>query len=130
MIHVQIASQITPTGVDGIRWVLVEASATPAGAAPPPAVTLAAAVAAAQTPAREAGVRQQLSLALLKAAVLGLGLGSALWAAQTWLGPTTVPWLAPTAQPRPTEGPGGTAAPMPLAPAAPASAPLVTAELR
>lgn len=134
MIHVQIASQVTATGVDGVRWVLVDGGGAPAVAPAPPAAVLAA---AAEAPTREASARSQVSLALLKAAVLGLGLGTALWAGQAWLGPTTVPWLAPSnaagpaQRPVPTDSPAGVR-PMPLpTPAAPAaSAPLVTAELR
>jgi len=136
MIHVQIASQVTADGVDGIRWVLVDGGSAPAVAAPPPAALLAA---AAEAPTREASARSQVSLALLKAAVLGLGLGTALWACQVWLGPTTVPWLAPSnaagpaQRPVPTDSPADRPTgvrPMPTPNAPAASAPLVTAELR
>lgn len=132
MIQVQIASQVTANGVDGIRWVLVEA----ANAADTPAAAPAAVLAASQGVAvgAEAGHRPPpaLSLALLKLLVMGLGVGLALWLAHTTLGPARLPWWVPTgaeAPPRdrlPTHTVPGAA---PVAPPASAAGPLITAEL-
>ena len=134
MIHVQIASQVTATGVAGIRWVLVEAANTSHPTAAPVAAVLAAAPSlmagadAAHRPPRA------LSLALLKLLVMVLGVGGALWAAHATLGPLRVPWWGPvgdTALPRdrlpiPTVPvPGAT----PASPPASAAGPLLAAAL-
>ena len=132
MIHVQIASQVTATGVDGIRWVLVEAADTPHLSAAPPAAVLAAG----QSPVLGADAAHRppraLSLALLKLLVMALGVGGALWLAQATLGPLRLPWWGPagdTALPRdrlPTHTVPGAA---PASPPASAAGPLLTAAL-
>ena len=113
MIHVQIASQITTTGVHGVRWVMLDsnlADGGPAAAAPagPRWFAPGAGPAAAPPPApagRPAG--------LIKLLVVSLALGAALWLAQARLGPLLQ-----------RAGPAGTApAPAPRAPA-PAAQPL------
>jgi|GEM_PF-1765738 len=91
MIHVQIARQVTRSGVEGQRWVLVEPG-EPAPELALPAVAAAAAVA--EGPAGVAAERTHWTLGLAKAGMLGLGLGAALWAGQLWLGPVTAPGLA------------------------------------
>ncbi len=156
MIQVQIASQITPLGVEGIRWVLVDPTDSCGDSGQPPADVLAEAVA----PVEPSAERSLLSMGALKLGVTGLGLGLALWTAQAWLGAPTAPGLAPTADPQratglppvlavptptptptptqPTAQPAATPPPDSAAPAAPAApadraasaaAPLVTAEL-
>jgi hypothetical protein len=129
MIQVQIASQLTADGVDGIRWVLVE-DADPAGVPAPPAATL---VAAAPSAVGEGAAQRQpraLSLALLKLLVMGVGLGLALWVAQATLGPARLPWWEPagaSALPRdrlPTHTLPDAA---PAAPPASANQPFITA---
>ena len=132
MIHVQIASQVTTTGVDGIRWVLVDAANTPQLSAAPPAAVLAAA----QSPVVGANAAQRpqraLSLVLLKLLVMTLGVGGALSLAQTTLGPLRLPWWGPagdSALPRdrlPTHTVPGAA---PASPPASAAGPLLTAAL-
>ncbi len=132
MIHVQIASQVTTTGVDGIRWVLVDAANTPQLSAAPPAAVLAAV----QSPVVGANAAQRpqraLSLVLLKLLVMTLGVGGALWLAQTTLGPLRLPWWGPagdSALPRdrlPTHTVPGAA---PASPPASAAGPLLTAAL-
>lgn len=134
MIQVQIASQLTRHGVDGIRWVLVEAADnTHLTAAPPAAVlaglpsTGAAAAAVASTAHRPP---RALSLALLKLLVTGLGVGAALWMAQATFGPPHLPWWAPAGTnvlPRdrlPTHNAPGA---VPASPSASTVEPLVTA---
>lgn len=111
MIHVQIASQLTRDGVDGVRWVLVEPVDTAAAAPPTPAASLSAAMA--DGPAQRAAERNHWALGLAKAGVLGLGMGAALWAGQAWLGPVTAPLFAADRTPA--------AAVVPAAPDAPAA---------
>lgn len=149
MIQIQIASHITPLGVEGIRWVLVEPTESCSATGQPPAEVLTAALA----PVEPSAEGNLLSMGVLKLGLTGLGLGLALWTAQAWLGAPPVPWLAPTADPRaavlpligavPTPTPPAATPPAatpppdwpaPAAPAepatsAPAAAPLVTAEL-
>ncbi len=96
MIQVQIASQITPLGVEGIRWVLVDPTDA-GGAADPPA---ADALAAAELPIEPSAEGNLWSKGVLKLGVTGLGLGLALWTAQAWLGAPTAPGLAPSADQR------------------------------
>lgn len=96
MIQVQIASQITPLGVEGIRWVLVDPTDA-GGAADPPA---ADALAAADLPIEPSAEGNLWSKGVLKLGVTGLGLGLALWTAQAWLGAPTAPGLAPSASQR------------------------------
>jgi hypothetical protein len=90
MIQVQIASQVTATGLDGIRWVLLEdtegASGSQATAAPEPVQT--------GTPpvrlAADGGVRRTLTLVALKSAVALTAFGASLWTAFQVLGPPGV----------------------------------------
>lgn len=98
MIHVQIASRLTLSGVDGIRWVLVDDSDAP----PPDAAPVPVAVAAADHPApAEVAARGRTSLALMKSLVMGAGFGAAVWMAQTNFGPPTVRWWQdPPAMPK------------------------------
>ena len=88
MIPVQIASQITPTGVQGARWVLVDDADDPAAAGPAPAAPLLSA----EAPGAPVGERGLLSLGLLKLGVTVIGLGTAWWAGQSVLGSPTVPF--------------------------------------
>ena len=137
MIQVQIASQITQHGVDGIRWVLVEdADAVPVPHQPGTAGS-------ARVPSVEgldvaANDRAMLSLVALKSLVIVAGMGAAFWCAHLWLGP---PWPDskaatgvslgdwPAAAPStrransvpPSITPGGQVAPGKPAPAAPAA---------
>ena len=92
MIQVQIASRLSPQGVEGVRWVLLDPSDAASTAAPTPAAVLAAAQASPVDPADEGSL---LSMALLKLLLTGLGLGAALWAAQGWLGEPSAAALAP-----------------------------------
>ena len=92
MIQVQIASRLSPLGVEGVRWVLVDPSDAASLAASTPAAVLAAAHTSPGDPADEGSL---LSMALLKLLVTGLGLGAALWAAQGWLGEPSAAALAP-----------------------------------
>ena len=92
MIQVQIASQITPLGVEGIRWVLVDPTDA-GGATDPPA---ADALTAAALPIEPSAEGNLWSMGVLKLGLTGLGLGLALWTAQAWLGAPTAPGLAPT----------------------------------
>ena len=159
MIQVQIASQITLLGVEGIRWVLVDPTDADGASGPPAAEALAAAV----LPVEPSAEGNLLSKGVLKLGVTGLGLGLALWTAQAWLGDPTAPALAPTANQRaadratvpaptlaaPTQlpppksaaspvttpppdwaAPAPPAAPAEPAASAPAATPVVTAELR
>lgn len=95
MIQVQIASQLTLHGVDGVRWVLVEVDDTAQLTAPSPTAALAGAppdgwaVTTASRPPRA------LLLAVLKLLVTGLGIGAALWVAQVTLGPIHLPGWGP-----------------------------------
>jgi hypothetical protein len=132
MIHVQIASQVTTTGVDGIRWVLVEAATTPQLSAVPPAAVFAAA----QSPVVGANAAQRpqraLSLALLKLLVMTLGVGGALWLAQATLGPLRLPWWGPAgdrALPRDRQPTHTVPGAVPASPPASAAGPLLTAAL-
>ncbi len=134
MIHVQIASQITPQGVSGVRWVLVEAvDAAPAvqalqtaAAAMPGAAPLPdGAVAADPAPASTTPVADGLRLGALKLLVVALGLGAALWTAAVQVGRPVQP-AAPQARPAsagpaPVAAPAVRLAPAPAAPAAPAT---------
>jgi hypothetical protein len=131
MIQVQIASQLNLSGVDGIRWVLVES----ADDGPPPAVPPAAVLAAAQSPGLTTESHRPpraLSLALLKFLVMGLGVGAALWVAQATLGPARLPGWGPAgnaALPRdrlPTHTLPGA---VPATPPASANRPLLSAAL-
>ena len=96
MIQVQIASRLSPLGVEGVRWVLVDPSDAASAEAPTPAALLAAAHASPGDPADEGSL---LSMALLKLLLTGLGLVAALWAAQGWLGEPTAAALAPLVGP-------------------------------
>jgi hypothetical protein len=125
MIHVQIASQITTRGVHGVRWVLVETVDAQQAAQPAPAVALALAAqdaAARAAPPVSNSTADALRLGGLKALVVTLGLGAALWTAAVQVGPPTLPALA--RQPGPAAVPPQRAAPaerpsrLPDAPAA------------
>ncbi|OGB06054.1 MAG: hypothetical protein A3E25_23090 [Burkholderiales bacterium RIFCSPHIGHO2_12_FULL_69_20] len=97
MIHVQIASQVTANGVDGIRWVLIEPVAADHGPAPAPAALLAASSTpwpVASTPDAPA-LPSSARLTLLKGLVILLGLGAALGMARQQFGAPTVRWWAP-----------------------------------
>lgn len=134
MIQVQIASQLTADGVDGIRWVLVEAIDSARLSVAPPAAVLAAAPAAEVAAAPLHRPPRTLSLALLKLLIMGLGVGTALGLAQATLGPARLPWWGPAgadALPRdhlPTHTvPSAAPAAPPAARPASAAEPLVTA---
>lgn len=111
MIHVQIASQLTADGVHGARWVLLEAAPVsterePAAAAVSPTGPAEPEPDRPAPPATSAdAVVDGLRLRLLKALVVALGLGAALWTAAVQIGP-----------------PGRAAAPVAPAPAASVSA--------
>lgn len=102
MIHVQIASQLTHDGVNGVRWVLVEAGdAASVAQTPEPEPTSAVTPsdpAPAATPVAD-GAR----LMAQKAAVVALGLGAALWTAAVQVGPPgqAAAQAAPTGLPVP-----------------------------
>jgi hypothetical protein len=130
MIQVKIASQLTLHGVDGIRWVLVEADDTAHLTAPAPAGALACAPPAGVSITTAPRPPRGWSLVGLKLLVTGLGFGAALWAAQATLGPAQLPGWGPAgtkAAPSdrlPTHTLPGAA---PAAPSASAAEPLVTA---
>lgn len=153
MIHVQIASELTPDGVAGVRWVLIEPADLPAGVA-----TAATAAPSLDTPATLPAVPGRSHPGWRAWAVTGLCLVAALLAGRWQLGPPTLAGGLPAARPsaatppaqrlaapppmaRPGAGatvPGhdqpGTEVPRPAEPAAPASAPppterLITASL-
>lgn len=109
MITVQIASQLTAQGVDGVRWVLLENSDPVAASAPPPAASLTSAVPAS---------RSSVGLMVLKALVIVAGLGAAIVLARIEFGAPTLRWLAPA-------NPAATPSAKP--PAAPASRPVLVA---
>ena len=92
MIHVQIASDITTVGVEGVRWVLVDASESdpPAAPAPSSALPTPPQAQAAAPPARGG----QRRIGLWQLAITGLGLLAALGLAQRQLGLPGLPWLA------------------------------------
>jgi hypothetical protein len=103
MIHVQIASQVTAQGVHGVRWVLIEALDAPLPTEPDP-VAVHAAAPADGTPAQVGSAAAgSLQLGALKLAVVGLGLGAALWTAHVQVGP-------PGARPSPLAAPQAPAA--------------------
>ena len=130
MIQVQIASQITLLGAEGIRWVLVDPTDAAGASGQPVADALTAAAAAAVLPVEPSAVGSLLSMGMLKLGVTGLGLGLALWTAQAWLGAPTAPGLAPTADQRAADRaaapPPTLAAPTQLPPPTPAASPVTT----
>lgn len=126
MIHVQIASDITASGVEGVRWVLLEpgenlapaASAPPLAAAGPATAARAAAGSMPQWPAWPAApARAGLRLETWQWVFAGLGLVLMMGLARLPTGAAKVP--APGAAA--TSGPGAHAA-LPKAPAMPAAA--------
>lgn len=142
MIHVQIASELTADGVRGVRWVLLEAAeplppeaelatapavATATRCAPgAPAPVIVPPSASAATDA----VADSLHLRLLKALVVALGLGAALWTAAVQIGPPrrvmpAVPAHAPSVTLPAKSPPAAPALPVtvPEPPAAPPTAP-------
>lgn len=125
MIQVQIASQVTARGVDGIRWVLVDVAEAPStvAAPPPPSWMSASAPPAERTPVA-------LSLTLLKLLVMGAGAGLAIWLAQAAFGPANLRWWTPPrpAVPTRSQSPADVSQPLPPRPAASAAAPMVTAQ--
>lgn len=134
MIQVQIASQLTATGVDGVRWVLVEGANHAGVAVVAPAAMLAAAqaVAAGTDGGRRKPLALSLSLALVKMLVMGLGMGLAIWVAHATLGPVRLPWWAPSgAETTPRDRLPARTVPRAAPASSPASAadPLVTAVL-
>ena len=133
MIQIQIASRLSPLGVEGVRWVLLDPSDAASPASPTPAAVLAAAHARPGDPANEGSL---LSMALLKLLLTGLGLGAALWAAQSWLGKPTAAALAPLVGPAfkpatPAAALPGMLAPTPVRTSvtAPATTPVTTPDL-
>ena len=108
MIHVQIARDITTVGVEGVRWVLVEAveddPPAPSALRPPTPQALGAA-----RPVRSG----QRRIELWQLAITGLGLLAALGLAQWQLGLPRLPWLGAPALSLPTPPP-----PLPVAPLA------------
>ena len=91
MIHVQIASQVTTTGVEGVRWALLDSS--PAGGGPGAAAAANALLASpvdervASPPAAPPAAPDGRPTGLIKLLVVSLALGVALWLAQARLGP-------------------------------------------
>lgn len=137
MIHVQIASQITAEGVSGVRWVLVETvDAVRAEQAAPAVAHAAPDIAAATASAGAAPTPEGLRLLALKAGVVALGLGAALWTAVVQVGPpgqAAMPKApvspagavaSPAAEPR---QPQRQAVPLRIAPAARPAAPAAPA---
>ena len=138
MIHVQIASQVTTTGVHGVRWVLLDSSLAdggPAAAAPAGPRWIAPGHAPGHAPGTGPAAAPPTAPAgrpagLIKLLVVSLALGAALWLAQARLGPLlqragparTAPAPAPRA-------PAPAAQPLRPASAVPAAL-LTTAELR
>lgn len=117
MIHVQIARDITTVGVEGVRWVLVDASEVDPPAAPaPPAVTPTAPPALSAAPPARSG---RSVIGRWQLAITGLGLLAALGLAQRQLGLPRLPWLGAPAVSLPTAPP-----PVPTAPPAVAVAPV------
>ena len=102
MIHVQIACQVTTTGVEGVRWALLDSGQAGDAQHPPGAASALAAgltdVAAAVPPSAPAG----LPSGLIKLLVAALGLGTALWIAQSRLGPPAQRAAPPAAVPAPS----------------------------
>lgn len=92
MIHVQIASDITTVGVEGVRWVLVEPSEGGPTAAPAPLPIVPTAMAALAAAPRVRGGQRRIGLWQL--AITGLGLLAAVGLAQRQLGLPKLPWLA------------------------------------
>ena len=111
MIHVQIASDITTVGVQGVRWVLVEASDAALPATPAPSSGLAS---PAQALAPAAPVRDKpRRVGLWQLGITCLGLLAALGLARQQLGLPKLPWLAAPAVKLPLAVP-----PVPATPAA------------
>lgn len=132
MIQVQIASQLTSTGVDGVRWVLVEGASAVDTAAPAPAALLVASQGVAPRSGAARRTPPALSLALVKLLVVGLGVGLAIWVAQATLGPARLPWWTPAGAattPRDHLPTHTTPRAAPVSPPASAASPLVTAVL-
>ena len=121
MIHVQIASQVTANGVNGIRWVLVEpidAVQGPTPALDAVATNTSESVAAALD---KAALPSSVRLTLLKGLVILLGLGAALGMARMQFGAPAVRWWAPAPVLQPPPQPTN-AQPPPRAPPAPVPA--------
>lgn len=117
MIHVQIASDITTTGVEGVRWVLLEpVEPPPAAAGPVPAAAPSGAM-----PQPIVGplpaARVALRIEAWQLAITGLGLVAALGLAQRQLGLASPPWRGFATAPVPALRTA-----VPPAPAVPASA--------
>jgi hypothetical protein len=102
MIHVQIASHVTLTGVSGVRWVLLDDAERPEPSGPQ-VVAPRAIGDYRQAPLDATSLRGGFSLLSWKALVVVLGLALAVWAAQGWFGPAPLPWRPASAPSRPAE---------------------------
>ncbi len=114
MIDVQIASDLTQDGVEGVRWVLVEPGDAPADAPAPSA-----------GPAQKASERPAGPLLRVGAGPAPSAFLKALWVAGlllalllTWIGLHPAPAARPAAMPAGAQARPGTAAPTPLPDAA------------
>lgn len=87
MIHVQIACQVTTTGVEGVRWALLDSGQAGDAQHPPGAASALAAGLTDAAPAIPASAPTGLPRRLIKLLVASLGLGTALWIAQSRFGP-------------------------------------------
>lgn len=132
MIHVQIATDLTSTGVAGTRWVLIEPSETAAPAAPPPgtgAPLPGAALQGALPDGLQGGLPDGLpapparpQLGWWTWAITGLGLAAALMAGLWQLGPPALSGPQAADGLKPSATLPGTAREMaPLAPILPAA---------
>lgn len=128
MIPIQIASDITTVGVEGVRWVLVDASEDdpPAPSMASPALPTAAAALAVAPPDRGG----QRRIGRWQLAITGLGLLAAVGLAQRQLGWPKLPGLAApavslpvAAPPAPLPADAMRLAPVPVTPVAPADPP-------
>lgn len=114
MIHVQIASDVTAGGVEGVRWVLIESidGAPPGPTLPPlqPLQPMPPAIQALPLPAL--APNRPWRLALWKLLVIGLGLVAALLLGRARLGDPGLPGLAwPAADVSPGVAPSGVETP-------------------
>ena len=107
MIHVQIASDVTAGGVEGVRWVLIESiDGVPPGPTLPPLQPMPPAIQA--LPLLALAPNRPWRLALWKLLVIGLGLVAALLLGRARLGDPGLPGLArPAADVSPGVAPSG-----------------------
>jgi hypothetical protein len=125
MIHVQLASQVTANGVDGIRWVLIEPTESGQASAPAtaPALSLAGATDPVASTPEQPAMPGSLRLNLLKGLVILLGLGAALGLSRMQFGAPVVRRATPEPTRQPTPQPASVEPARPaLAPAQPGSA--------